>query len=102
MEVPGCGHGDNLHSLLIKSMRIKLNFVRDDDYGRLFASVRIQAECAWAAGDDQADITIANFVAAASLDHCGHQIGMGHRDGEQKGLGGIEKPANVLLEFEHA
>ena len=39
---------------------------------------------------------------AAGLDHFGHDLSMGHRYLEQKRLGGIKKPVDMLFKFKHA
>jgi len=95
-------HGDDVQPALVIRRRIKLDLVRDDDDGRLFATARIQAKRAHAARDDEADVTFAQLVFPARLDGGLHQFRMRQWNLKQNRFGGVEQPVNMLLELEDA
>ena len=74
MEVPDRGDSNNSHPLLVQLGRIKLDFVRYNYNGRVFAAIGIQAESLHAPSDHQPDIAIADFVPAASIDDGFHDV----------------------------
>lgn len=102
VQVARGGHGDDFEALAIILLGVKLDLVRDDDDRGVFAAVRVEAERARAAGHDQADVTVPEFVAAAGFDHGFHDPRVRERERQEDGLGGIEQPVDVFLELEHA
>ena len=102
MQIARGSHSDDVEPAAIIRFRIKLDFVRDDDDRRIFATVRIQAQRANAARDHQPDITIADFILAATGDDRRGEFFARHRDLEQNRLGRIEQAINMFLEPEHA
>ncbi len=82
-------HGVHAQALGVIFFRVELDGGGDAEDGRLAAFVGVEAEVALAAGDDKADVAVAQLVLAAGFEDDVAEGVAFEGDGEEDGLGGI-------------
>src|SRR5207302_4364563 len=73
-----------------------------NDHARRYTLLRIQTEIAHAAGDDQANVTVAQIILPDGLQHCFGHRARRHRDFQTNRTRRIPEPIEMFVQSENA
>ena len=93
--------GNDFNPLVVEVGRVKGKFLNDNNDRRVFAEVRVEAERPFAAGNDQANISVGETVRFERLIHRGAHFFLRNGNLNIERFRGIPKAVDMLFQTEN-